>query len=98
MYRPIQRLECGIRPGLAGIGNGDELQRALVRLRPRTGYGAAVFLLCWRSERRLAGAAGLEPVTSAVTGQRSNQLSYAPAWSTESLRETAQTVKSKQGY
>ena len=31
------------------------------------------------STKEMAGAAGLEPVTSAVTGQRSNQLSYTPA-------------------
>ena len=28
---------------------------------------------------RMAGTTGLEPATSAVTGQRSNQLSYVPS-------------------
>ena len=27
-----------------------------------------------------AGATGLEPATSGVTGRRSNRLNYAPAW------------------
>ena len=38
---------------------------------------------------RVAGAAGLEPVTSAVTGQRSNQLSYAPAIGESGRYETS---------
>ena len=29
-------------------------------------------------EDKMAGVTGLEPATSAVTGQRSNQLSYTP--------------------
>ena len=32
-----------------------------------------------KPQKLVAGVAGLEPVTSAVTGQRSNQLSYTPA-------------------
>src|SRR5262245_14386750 len=39
----------------------------------------------------MAGAAGLEPVTSAVTGQRSNQLSYAPANAGAGRYETTKT-------
>jgi hypothetical protein len=34
---------------------------------------------------KMAGVAGLEPVTSAVTGQRSNQLSYTPAKGEQTL-------------
>ena len=41
----------------------------------------------------MAGVAGLEPVTSAVTGQRSNQLSYTPAWGTETLKNFCHNVK-----
>ena len=41
----------------------------------------------------MAGAAGLEPVTSAVTGQRSNQLSYAPAMERVNLKEASGSVK-----
>ncbi len=41
----------------------------------------------------MAGVAGLEPVTSAVTGQRSNQLSYTPAKGTVNLENIIFPVK-----
>ena len=31
-------------------------------------------------ENKVAGTTGLEPATSDVTGRRSNQLNYVPAW------------------
>ena len=42
---------------------------------------------------KMAGVAGLEPVTSAVTGQRSNQLSYAPAMGLLRLKDVPGSVK-----
>ena len=37
--------------------------------------------------RIMAGTTGLEPATSAVTGQHSNQLNYVPAMQLDGLRE-----------
>ena len=42
---------------------------------------------------KMAGAAGLEPVTSAVTGQRSNQLSYAPVMGKGTIKNVFHAVK-----
>ena len=36
----------------------------------------------------MAGSTGLEPAASAVTGQRSNQLNYDPAFGYTGLAET----------
>ena len=44
----------------------------------------------------MAGVAGLEPVTSAVTGQRSNQLSYTPAQGDGKLTETTRPRQAEQ--
>ena len=41
----------------------------------------------------MAGVAGLEPVTSAVTGQRSNQLSYTPAKGDVTIKKVLPRVK-----
>src|SRR5437588_12783107 len=43
----------------------------------------------------LAGATGLEPAASGVTGRRSNQLSYAPAGNGADLRRARGQVKAR---
>ena len=55
---------------------GIDVHAALVRLPPEVtcAFGRSTEL----SAFFLAGATGLEPATSGVTGRRSNQLSYAP--------------------
>ena len=45
-----------------------------------------------RDGKKMAGAAGLEPVTSAVTGQRSNQLSYTPVKGSAKVRNVPRSV------
>ncbi len=44
-------------------------------------------------DNKMAGVAGLEPVTSAVTGQRSNQLSYTPAKGDVTIKNLFHIVK-----
>jgi hypothetical protein len=41
---------------------------------------------------KMAGTTGLEPATSAVTGQRSNQLNYVPRVGTNNLQQNRKTA------
>jgi hypothetical protein len=52
----------------------------------------------WPAAMKMAGVAGLEPVTSAVTGQRSNQLSYTPAMGNVTLKKKKGSVKFWLGF
>ena len=52
------------------------LEEAAASAFAQSGFGVA---LCIALQCKVAGATGLEPATSGVTGRRSNQLSYAPA-------------------
>ena len=47
-------------------------------------------------QKELAGTTGLEPATSDVTGRRSNQLSYVPAFLSEHFHCTTHYVVVRQ--
>ena len=75
----IYRLErkCNAEIEFLGEGCGWAAQRIV------PGYGNLQSQCCFHKpliSRFMAGTTGLEPATSAVTGQRSNQLSYVPSF------------------
>ncbi len=47
--------------------------------------------------REMAGATGLEPAASGVTGRRSNQLSYAPEGREAGIKTATPLVKALSG-
>ena len=71
---------------------GDENAESLVKIGEN-----CILTRCVRSQAvtitKMAGVAGLEPVTSAVTGQRSNQLSYTPAMGDGTIKNVHHHVK-----
>ena len=68
------------------------IARRMSLVKNRTGgLCGAGWVGSWFGE--VAGATGLEPAASAVTGQRSNQLSYAPAGVTRELKAARSQVK-----
>jgi hypothetical protein len=73
---------------LACLNNG--LSAVLIRQhQQQTGFTPLLKISC----HSMAGATGLEPATSGVTGRRSNQLSYAPIWGQQELETPSSIVK-----
>jgi hypothetical protein len=77
------KLVLSIRPSL-GEGRPDRRRQTKHGVREllhgRLGGASQAHKGGAASEATIAGATGLEPAASGVTGRRSNQLSYAPAW------------------
>ena len=67
--------------GWGGTENRQIQKRLLDPNGPRSVFG----VLC-KPFKRMAGTTGLEPATSAVTGQRSNQLNYVPTRQINQMR------------
>ncbi len=56
----------------SAMGSGEQGNKRSRKKRDRSAGHSSWYL------KRMAGTTGLEPATSAVTGQRSNQLNYVP--------------------
>ena len=69
-------LRCGW--GLLAVGGGDEETRTPDPLLAKEMLFQLSYVPVPCALREVVGAPGLEPGTSALSGPRSNQLSYAP--------------------
>jgi hypothetical protein len=74
----VIRCHRPLPPAPAGSGSSPELRVLGVWPRSRSAPSQAT-TSAYMQALREAGATGLEPATSGVTGRRSNQLNYAPA-------------------
>ena len=88
--KPAERRKLLLSPVRAGLGQGQPDRGRQTQHAAFANYFTAASEVRNQhpkadadDEATKAGATGLEPATSAVTGQRSNLLSYAPAFASE---------------